>query len=205
MAKPNKKQTTGSKTSNKKNKKNNEKILLESDNEYSSDNKKISKRKTSKDIPEEDKIDFQKKYEDILDKLRDNYLEQKRLMQEIRELRNLHQTEVRLASKTGKRSNSGKHTGFNKPEPIPECLKNLLDIKEELLPRSTVTKIIYQYFKDNKMCNFASKKQIVPNKKIKKIFGMKEGDVMDFYNLQTWLKKVYKENNNGNHVLDLDD
>jgi len=36
-------------------------------------------------------------------------------------------------------------------------------------------------------------KEISPSKEIRKIFGMKKEDTMNFYNLQTWLKKMYDE------------
>nr|AEX62947.1 putative SWIB domain-containing protein [Moumouvirus Monve] len=48
------------------------------------------------------------------------------------------------------------------------------------------------------MYNTKTKKEIIPNSKIRKIFGMKDDDVMNFYNLQTWLKKVYNESNLNN-------
>lgn len=35
-------------------------------------------------------------------------------------------------------------------------------------------------------------KEIIPNRKIREIFGMKENDVMNFENLQTWLKKCIR-------------
>ena len=48
---------------------------------------------------------------------------------------------------------------------------------------------MYQYFQTNKMYNPKTKKQIIPNDDIKQTFGMSDDDTMDFYNIQTWLKK----------------
>ena len=62
------------------------------------------------------------------------------------------------------------------------------------MPRSKITVLMYQYFTDNNMYDTTTKKEIIPNKKIKEIFGVKKDDVINFYNLQTWLKKVYDEN-----------
>jgi hypothetical protein len=41
------------------------------------------------------------------------------------------------------------------------------------------------------MYDIETKREIIPNDKIKTIFGLKTGDVINFYNLQSWLKKVY--------------
>ena len=136
----------------------------------------------------------------MIDELRENYLNQKKLMNDVRELSNLHKKELKLSIKTPRRQNSGKHSGFNKVEPVPTSLGKLLDIKEEELPRSKVTKLMYKYFSDNKMFNTKTKREIIPNSKIKKIFGMKDGEQITFYNLQIWLKKVYNENNAKNEL-----
>jgi hypothetical protein len=65
---------------------------------------------------------------------------------------------------------------------------------------------MYQYFTDNKMYNTKTKKEIIPNEKIREIFDMNDDDVINFYNLQTWLKKVYNKNSttDGN-VLKIED
>lgn len=148
---------------------------------------------------------FDEKIEEILEALKENYMQQKILMKELKSLRSLHKKEVKLSSKPKKRTNSGKHTGFCKPEPVPPSLKKLLKIKEDSLPRSKITGLMYQYFTDNEMYNTETKKEIIPNSKIKEIFGMEKGDVINFYNLQTWLKKVYEENSDSNTILKIED
>lgn len=148
---------------------------------------------------------FDEKIEEILEALKENYIQQKNLMNELRVLRSLHKKEIKLSSKPKKRTNSGKHTGFNKPEPIPPSLIKLLKIKESSLPRSKITGLMYQYFTDNEMYNTETKKEIIPNSKIREIFGMKKGDVINFYNFQTWLKKVYEENSENNTILKIED
>lgn len=140
---------------------------------------------------------FEDKLEKIRTELKENYVQQKKLMNELKELLNIHKKDIKLVSKNGNRTNSGKISGFNKPETVPAPLKKLLKINEDMLPRSKVTALMYQYFTDNKMYNSKTKKEIIPNSKIKEIFGMKDGDVITFYNLQTWLKRVYNETDNG--------
>lgn len=173
-------------------------------NESSFVPKKNTKKKNSSKQSNNNK-NFDEKIEEILEALKENYIQQKNLMNELRSLRSLHKKEVKLSSKPKKRTNSGKHTGFNKPEPIPPPLKELLKIKEDSLPRSKITGLMYQYFTDNEMYNTETKKEIIANAKIKKVFGMKKGDVINFYNLQTWLKKVYEENSENNNILKIED
>lgn len=142
---------------------------------------------------------FEDKIEKIREALRENYLQQKKLMNDLRELLVLYKNEVKLSNNCNRRSGSGQHSGFNKLQPVPPELKKLLKIREDILPRSKVTSLLYQYFTDNKMYN--DKKDIIPNQKIKKIFGMKDDDTMNFYNLQIWLRKVYNENPNNSIKL----
>ena len=120
-------------------------------------------------------------------------------MNDLKVLMTIHKKEVKTATRM-KKGGAGKLSGFNKPEHIPESLRQLLDIDEVELPRSKVTKILYKYIEDNNMYNTNTKKQIMPNKKMKKIFGIETGDNMTFYNFQTWLKKVYNEDNGTNET-----
>lgn len=130
------------------------------------------------------KINLEKKIENVREALRENYVQQKKLMDELSRLLSLYKKEIKLSTST--------NCDFNKPQPVPTSLKKLLKIKENFLPRSKITNLMHQYFTKNKMYN--SKKQIIPNQKIKEIFGMTDGDIIDFYNLQTWLKKLYTTN-----------
>lgn len=165
----------------------------------------IKPTKDKKKLKKQNNEDFEEKLEKIRTQLKENYLQQKKLMGDLKELLNIHKKDIKLSAKNGNRTNCGKNSGFNKPEPVPISLKKLLKIEEDMLPRSKVTSLMYDYFTNNKMYNTKTKKEIVPNSKIKEIFGMNDGDVINFYNLQTWLKKVYNDNANSNKKLELDD
>ena len=165
----------------------------------SKSNKYIKKKQPK--LLDDPPIDFNEKIEQIKNDLRENYTQQKKLMNDLSELLSLHKKEVKNSAKGGSKTNNNKQSGFNKPEPIPDSLKNLLKIEEDMLPRSQVTKLMYQYFTKNKMYNKKTKKEIVQNDKVNKIFGMKKDDVINFYNLQTWLKKVYQKNELKNSLV----
>ncbi|AKI80241.1 putative SWIB domain-containing protein [Acanthamoeba polyphaga mimivirus] len=162
-------------------------------------NDKKQNKKYPKKLSNENKISFESfddKLNELREELRENYIQQKKIMNDIKDLATLHKKDLRLAVKSGNRLNSGKHTGFNKPQTVPQSLKDLLKIDDDVLSRSKVTELMYKYFTDNKMYNSKTKREIIPNSKIKKLFGMKEGDIITFYNMQTWLKKVYNDNQN---------
>lgn len=141
----------------------------------------------------EDPIDFENKINEIIQALQENYIQQKKLMYELKELKTLHKKEMKKAYAQPSDKKSGKNSGFNKPQPVPEKIRKLLDIDDTHLPRSTITSLMYQYFQTNNMYNKETKKEIIPNKEIRKIFNMREDDIMNFYNFQTWLKKLYQE------------
>jgi chromatin remodeling complex protein RSC6 len=140
------------------------------------------------DNSSEEEMGFTEKLAEIREALHRNYQEQRQLDKKLKELLTIHKKDIRHLKGS---SNSGKHSGFNKPEMVPEALADLLEIEEEFLPRSQVTKLLYQYFKENDMYNKDNKRIIIPNRTIRKIFGMTRDDELNFYNLQTWLKKLY--------------
>uniref|UniRef100_A0A6C0CAR2 Uncharacterized protein n=1 Tax=viral metagenome TaxID=1070528 RepID=A0A6C0CAR2_9ZZZZ len=171
---------SGSKTS-RKTKKTEDPITL-----FGSESKPTKKTNKKK----EESVDVEDKINDIIQSLQENYIQQKKLMFELKELKTLHKKEIKKARDQSDKK-SGKNSGFNKPQPVPEKIRKLLDIDDTHLPRSTVTSLMYQYFRDHNMCG--KEKEIIPNKEIRKIFDMDEDDIMNFYNFQTWLKKLYQE------------
>lgn len=129
------------------------------------------------------------KIDQVRENLIENYIQQKKLMNDLEELLKLNTKRTKSV-----KPSFDKYSGFDKLQVIPISLKKLLKIEEDSLPRSKITSLMYQYFTDNKMYNIKTKKEIVPNKQIKSIFSMEDNDVINFYNLQTWLKKLYDLN-----------
>lgn len=185
-------------TKNSKTKKSTKKLLPKKSKvrkikkEIIDNNSNLKKKiiKTKKGIT--DNEDINEKISSLRQKLRENYEEQKKLMDDLNKLLTV-QKETKLSNYSGNRISSVKITNFNNPERVPESLAKLLDIKEKMLPRSKITNLIYEYFTDNNMYDTKNKKEIIPNAEIKNIFGMGKNDIITFYNLQTWLKKVYDE------------
>jgi hypothetical protein len=183
---------------------------ISSKNKKSVPNKKLSKRKIILEMQDSDDEIFEKpqplsdsisntksidtiekQIEKIRNALKENYIQQKKLMHDLDELMTIHGK----FSKTDNGTNKAKFERqliFNS-EPIPLPLKKLLKIDSDSMPRSQVIKLMHQYFIDNKLCDTKTKK-ISANKKLIEIFKMEENDVIDYYNLQSWLKKLYNEN-----------
>ena len=185
---------SGSKTSQTKHKK---KMLIKSEDKtimlFGSESKPITIKKKRNSKKKIDDNNFDDRIEEIIQTLQENYVQQKKLMNELKELKTLHKKEMKLITNKSSDKKSGKNSGFNKPQPVPEKLCKLLEIDDTHLSRSAVTSLMYQYFQTNNMYNTKTKKEIIPNKEIRKIFGMREDDIMNFYNFQTWLKKLYQQ------------
>ncbi|VVU95094.1 SWIB/MDM2 domain [seawater metagenome] len=111
-------------------------------------------------------------------------------------LHKLHNKAVRDARKNRRNKNSSNRklvkSGFNKPTAVPEPIAKLFDIEEgTLLARTVVTKMIYQYIRDNELQNPENKRQIRPDKKIRNLFSLTKSDTLSFENFQTHMKKLY--------------
>lgn len=135
---------------------------------------------------------IEKQIDEIRNALEENYIQQKKLMLELDKLilrQNNKNTNRSSNSNNYNIKNTGKQINFD-PEPVPPQLKKLLKIESETMPRLQVVKIFYQYLIDNKLCN-PKTKEIIANKKIIELFKMKTGDTINYYNLQSWIKKLY--------------
>lgn len=107
---------------------------------------------------------------------------------------------------------SKKATGFGESTIVPEELKNLLEINENMLPRTKLTKKVYEYIENNKLKSPNNKRILrvddklasalkLTKEQIQKINtsqDQKDKDGLNFYNIQTWIAKLYdnfKSNN----------
>lgn len=96
-------------------------------------------------------------------------------------------------SKIKKKSSKKKSpSGFAKPAPITDDLASFLGLSSGVeLARTDVTTKIIAYVKEHGLQNPANKKQIVPDDKLAKILVVPDGEIVTFFNLQTYLKKHF--------------
>lgn len=108
----------------------------------------------------------------------------------IKELSKLHRSELKKAGV--KKSRKKNTSGINKPNPVPESIRNLLNLEENvLMARTEVTKRIYGYIKENNLQDEHDKRTIVPNDELKQLFSLEDGEEVSFYNIQSYIKKLY--------------
>jgi chromatin remodeling complex protein RSC6 len=100
---------------------------------------------------------------------------------------------LKLVEKSVKKSQKKRSpSGFAKPAPISNELANFLGLPEgSELARTDVTSKVIAYVKQHDLQNPEAKTQIVPDAKLKELLGPADGDIIKFFNLQTYLKKHF--------------
>ena len=83
-------------------------------------------------------------------------------------------------------------SGFAKPGPIsPELAKFLELPKDELIARTEVTRKITEYCKKNDLQKKEDGRHILPDKALKKLLNINDGEELTFFNLQKYMKVHY--------------
>ena len=87
-------------------------------------------------------------------------------------------------------------SGFNKPAIVPiEFCEQPWGCKEgELIPRTQLTKMVYDYIKDNGLQDENDKRIIHPDKNVMNLFHIEKGQNLEFKTFQTYMAKLYKKN-----------
>ena len=97
-----------------------------------------------------------------------------------------------LQKRCKKKSDKKKASGFAVPTPISNELSSFLGLpNDSLIARTDVTSQVIAYVKTHNLQNPANKKQIVPNEALASLLQAPEGDVITFFNIQTYLKKHF--------------
>jgi hypothetical protein len=157
---------------------------------------------SSKKNPKNNNMDkFSSKKEEITKTLKEINILTRKVTAHLKELERIHKKEMKQVKKTKK--TTVKCSGIVKPAPVPASLRHLLNLNDTHLSRSDVSKLVYRYIEKNKLYSPKTRKIIIPNKAMKNVFGMKDNDTIKFENFQTWLKKVYNENDS--LILDMND
>lgn len=97
-------------------------------------------------------------------------------------------------TKSNKKKSDKKRSpsGFAKPAPISNDLSSFLNLENGIeLARTEVTSKVIAYVKEYQLQNPENKKQILLDEKLKKLLTPEEGDVVTYFNLQTYLKKHF--------------
>ena len=125
---------------------------------------------------------------------------QRRLNQIYKELERAHKREIRTAKKSRRSSRSSTEkkdpSGFNKPQAVPvEFHEQPWGCSaDQELPRTVLTKMIYDYIKENSLQAEEDKRVINPDATLRKLFHLKKDDTLEFKNFQTYMARLYKRN-----------
>lgn len=96
------------------------------------------------------------------------------------------------ASRKKRRAVNNENAGFNKPVKVSEELAKFAGWKAgELHSRVEVTRLICNYVKENNLQNPEARKEIIPDKKLRKLLQYKDGDVLTFTSLQTPIQRHF--------------
>ena len=114
-----------------------------------------------------------------------------------KELERAHKIEVKEASKRKKSTKDASEkrdpSGFNAKQPVPPefCEQPWGCEADQELPRTMLTKMVYDYVKEENLQDPEDKRRIFPNETLKKLFHLKDSDELHFNNFQTYMKRLY--------------
>ena len=115
-----------------------------------------------------------------------------------KQLSRVHTKEVKAARKNRRSGNSNRGSkepsGFNRPQPVPKefTVEPWNCDKDEELPRTVLTKKVYDYVKGKGLQDPADKRIIHPDSTLKKLFHLKKGQNIEFKTFQTFMARLYK-------------
>ncbi len=101
----------------------------------------------------------------------------------------------RVGGKRKKKIEGGetKRSGFTKPTKVPIKISEFLGLPvDSVLPRTEVTKHIYEYIKSNDLQVKEDKKKSCTDKKLSELFNLPEKSIIEFSTFQVLLSSVYK-------------
>lgn len=120
----------------------------------------------------------------------------RKMKQLLKTVEKQHKVELKDASKRKKKSSNGEKrdpSGFNAkcPVPVEFCEQPWGCDHGQELPRTVLTKMVYDYIKNENLQNPSDKRKINPNSTLKTLFHLKDGDELHFSNFQTYMKRLY--------------
>ena len=103
----------------------------------------------------------------------------------------------RVNGKRKRANTSSSPSGFSKPGPVSDELRNFLKLGDgELIARTEVTKRINAYCKENGLQGKEDKRVLKPDKTLKTLLRIGKNDELTFFNLQKYMK-VHFPNKDG--------
>merc|ERR1712188_34148 len=107
--------------------------------------------------------------------------------------------ELKDSSKRKQKStNSEKRepSGFNAKQPVPIefCCQPWGCTEDQQLARTTLTRMVYDYCRNNSLQKPSDKRVIFPDEHVTKLFHLKPTDTLHFNNFQSYMKRLNNRN-----------
>lgn len=123
------------------------------------------------------------KHKEMLKMFRQQIQEAKSLQNKVHKM-----TKSLRKEKRNKRDQKSKPSGFNKPIKVSPELETFLGIKrEELIARTTVTKLVHDYIKGQQLKDEKDGRIIRADEKLRTLLKLKNEDELTYFNLQKYL------------------
>ena len=130
-------------------------------------------------------VDVQEKLVNIISMAKTVQADVKRLQKDFAKLQKERSKKKRRQSSDKKKEPSG----FAKPTPLSDAMCVFLGEKKgSLMSRTDVTRNISKYIRDHDLQNPKNRREIFPNKELRKLLSVPQDDELTFFNLQKYLK-----------------
>ena len=89
--------------------------------------------------------------------------------------------------KRNKRDQNNKPSGFNQPIHISHELAKFLELEEDIIARTTATKLVHNYIKKNELKDTTDGRIINPDDNLRNLLKLKSEEELTFFNIQKYL------------------
>lgn len=142
--------------------------------------------------PVEDVSNYESQFVDVQEKLLSIISSAKAVQADVKKLQKDFAKMQKEKSKKKRRQSSDKKrepSGFAKPTPLSDAMCVFLSLKKgSLLSRTDVTRGISKYIRENDLQNPNNRREIFPNKELRKLLAVPQDAELTFFNLQKYLK-----------------
>ena len=115
-----------------------------------------------------------------------------KLNNDVIKLREKNVKQIRKIQKKNANKKKRKPSGFAKPLSVTDDLCSFMGKDSGTkIARTEVTQYLIKYIKDNNLQNNENKKNIIPDKKLKKLLKLKKKDELTYFNLQKYMNVHY--------------
>ena len=131
-------------------------------------------------------------FENLLITLKDLKKDINKLNNDVIKLEKSKKKKILKLQKKAEIKKKRKPSGFAKPLNVTNDLCNFMGKnKGSKIARTEVTQYLIKYIKDNNLQNNENKKNIIPDKRLKRLLKLKNKDELTYFNLQKYMNVHY--------------